>query len=221
MEPYTLKDYRATHILINLIRSNVQGWYTRENILLLANHSDGNEEKLKAIARLIDTANSWNDAIQPDKPPFLNDNGTVNNPELVEDVCKMLMWLFGQYAQMSDRLNAILDNPEPLHNRKEDFQYIVACTGWVYYLINHTVHGDNHFGEIFNDYELLDARVGHASESQKEVDFVNYLFYSFKDEETYNPQTCADLTSIIETLMNESMKESATQIDKYLTLFGK
>lgn len=221
MATFTLKDYRATHFLMRFIRSHLQGWYTRENILLKASHPDGNKEKLEKLARLIDTVDKWNNAIQPGTTPFMTENGTVNKPEQVEDVCKVMQWLFAQHLEMNERLNAILDNPEPLEKRKEDFQYITACIGWVHYSVNHGVHGDLNFAKIFNDRELLQNREGQAEESQKDLDFVNFIFQSFKAEETYNAQTCADLTSIIETLLDTSLKESATQIDKYLRVFGK
>ncbi len=198
----------------------MQGWYTRENILANAAHPDGNKERLSSLASVIEKVNGWNDAIQPEKLPFFTSDGAIIYPERVEDVCKILQMLFKQYLGMNDRLNVILDNPEPLHARKTDFQYIVACMGWVYYAINHAVDGDKRFAERFNDRELLQARQGDAEASQQEIEFVNYLFQSFNDEATYNPQTCQQLTEMIEIVMNETMKESVTTIDKYLSFFG-
>lgn len=221
MESFELKDFRAAHFVMSFIRSHVQGWYTRENILSMADHPDADQERLASLGRLMDKVNAWNDAIRPGATPILGDDGTVNRPEKVENVCKVLMWLFDQHAQMNNRLNAILDNPGPLHGRREDMQYIVACMGWVYYAINHAVQGDIHFAEQFDDHELASARAGQLDTSQKELDFVSYLCNSFKDDTLYNPETSADLTAMIETVMNVEMKDSAMRIDKYLTVFGK
>lgn len=221
MNPFTLKDYRASHFLLNFVRSQVQGWYTRENILQKAGHPDGKESSVAALARLLDQVNAWQRELKPEAPPCIRENGTVIQPGVAAEVARVLRLLFGQYAGLNERLNIILDAPEPLHSRKEDFQYIVAFMAWAYYAINHAVHGDIRFAGIFSDSELLKSREGDEELSQKELDFVNYLFNAFKDETIYNPGTCKDLAAMAEVVLNETMKGFAQQADRYLSALEK
>ena len=221
MTEYTLKDYRASHFLMSFIRSQTQGWYTRENILAKAGHPDGDSDKLTILVQMIEKLNTWNDAIRRGEAPFILDAGSIVDPDTVEEACRMLQMLFRQYVVMNERLNGILDNDAPLHERRKDFQYIVACMGWVYYAINHAVQDDNAFALSFNDHELLKTREGHLATSQKELNFVNYLFHSFNSAELYNAKTCSDIIPMTEVLMNEDLKAFATQADKYLTRLGK
>ena len=92
---------------------------------------------------------------------------------------------------------------------------------FVYYSINHIVHGDIHFAKKFYDQELWKARDGQIENSEKEIYFANYLFNSFKDDTTYNAKNCTEITSMIEVLMNEAMRETHSQIDKYLKFFER
>jgi hypothetical protein len=221
-EAFGLKDYRATHYLFHFLRSQVQGWYTRENILARSGHPDGNAHKAAELGKWIETLNRWYEVVSPQNPPFLRADGSLNDAGgKTEGICRLLNRLFGEYAAMNDRLNAILDDSSPLHERRPDFQYIVACMGWVYYAVNHAVHGDIHFARKFGDRELLSSREGDPELSQKEVDFVNYLFHAFKDDTTYNPDTARRLAKMIGVVMDEFMKEAVTRIDRYLTLLGR
>lgn len=221
MDPFTLKDYRASHFLLNFVRSQLQGWYTRENILRKAGHPDGKESRVAELARLLDQVNAWQGELKPDAPPFIRENGIVIRPGLAAEAARVLRLLFDQYARMNERLNTILDAPEQLHARKEDFQYLVAFMSWAYYAINNAVQGDLLFAGIFADGELLKYREGDEELSRKELDFVNYLVNVLNDETIYKPQTCNDLTTMAETVLNETIKRFAEQADRYLTVLEK
>jgi len=50
------KDYRVSHCLLSFLRSQVQGWYIRENILLKAGHPGGSREapaRCGGISRIV------------------------------------------------------------------------------------------------------------------------------------------------------------------------
>jgi hypothetical protein len=220
MSDFSIKDYRASHILLNFINSRLQGWYTRENILRMASHPLACGD-LVPIKKRIDSVNDMIAALQPGSTPFLANTGTVNDQHTADSLADILLQLFEQYANMNRKLNDLLNDEAPLHTRKSDVQYIVACLGWTYYCVNNAVRGDLAFAERFDDSELSAARAGHMDESAKELEFIDFMVEALRRPETYNPETCGSLDSMISRAMDTSMRDSAMQADKYLTLFGK
>lgn len=218
MDTFPLKDHRAAHILVNFLRCQAQGWYTREKILALAGQPAGQARGLEAAAGWIEKAAAWSGTIEQGREPLLSASGAFSAAAPAGELKILLNLLFAQYVDMNGRLNAILDSGTPLHERRTDFQYVVACLGWVYYAVNNAVRHDISFGKKFGDLELLAAREGHAAASQKEIEFVNYLVHVFRAETTYNPQTCGDIVPMIEEAMNASFRVWAGQADKYLGL---
>lgn len=218
MENFSLKDYRAAHILVNFMRCQAQGWYTREKILAIAGHPGGRPEELESAAAWINKAAAWNGSIEQGAEPLLSAAGSLAAAAPAAEFRTLLNLLFNRYAEMSGQLKAILGSGGPLPERRADFHYIVACLGWAYYAVNNAVSYDLAFGEKFGDRELLAAREGHAAASQKEIEFVNYLVSVFRDETIYAPRTCGDIVPMIEEVMNGSLRVWAGQADKYLNL---
>jgi len=220
-EEPSLKDYRTTHQLMNFLRGQMQGWFARENLLFKAEHVDSHPDHLDELSGWIDKIQKWNASITQGVAPVLPSEGSISDPELVREVCACLHLLFAQYVEMNERLNAILDHPVALSERRSDFHYIVACLAWVYYAIHHIVHGDHDFAKRFDDKELLRIREGDIELSQRELHFVNYLFHSFKDETLYTNRTVSDVIPILEKVMDETMLQQIKVIDYYLTLLSK
>lgn len=220
MGEYTLKDHRAAHILVNFLRSQAQGWYTREKVLSLAGHPLASPEQLQAAARWVEKADAWRAAAGPGAAPLLSAAGAFSPAAPLADFKALLGQLFGQYDAMSKRLNAVLDEPGPLHERRRDVQYVAACLGWIYYAVNNAVAGDLAFCEKWGDAELRAAREGHLEASDKEIGFVNYIVGSFADEALYEPQVCSGLAPMTGEALNSSLRPWAGQADKYLTLLG-
>lgn len=91
MEKLSLKDYRAAHILVNFMRCQAQGWYTREKILAIAGHPGGRPEELETAAAWIDKAAASQKEIE-----FVNylvsvfKDETVYGPRTCGDIVPMI-----------------------------------------------------------------------------------------------------------------------------------
>lgn len=221
MNSFELKDYRATHFLLRFLRSHLQAWYTRDTILDRVHHPAGNEKDRVIVGGLIETVTSWLNGNQPGTTPLLLADGTVLRPDLKDPIANLLFNLFRQYAAMNQRLNKVLDEATPLASRRQDFQYLVACMGWVYYEANHALRADAEFAGRFDDRELREARAGHEEASRKEVEFVDYLVNTLHLDETYNEKTGEDLKTMMESILNTEMRNQVQQVDKYLKVLGK
>ncbi len=77
MEEYTLRDYRASHLLTRLMYSSLQGWYAAENVLNKTGHPDADPEKFQKPVKLIETVQGWSESLHPGDTPYLKSDGTV------------------------------------------------------------------------------------------------------------------------------------------------
>ncbi|MBD3178968.1 MAG: hypothetical protein GF417_04845 [Candidatus Latescibacteria bacterium] len=221
MEPYTLVDYRRSHMLTRLLLSCTQGWYAMQNILRKTGDPGFSEEELTRLENLVNTAGSWNESLNPGAAPLLRYDGTVLiDGHSAELVVSLLFWLLERYRRMNNRLNRILNDPESLHQRSGDISYIIASLACAYYATNHIVQADMEFARRFDDKELAKARKGHDQQSQLELDFVEVILSSHLRGEAANSQSCSHLRGVIESVMDNQLKAAMTEIDKYLDILG-
>lgn len=219
---YTLEDYRRSHLFTRLLLSSAQGWYARENILQQTGHPGAYSEGLNKLDNMVQATVRWNDAIQPDKTPLLLNDGTVlMTDESVKQVSVILMWFYEQYGRMNNTLNAVLDDQVALHERADDVSYIIASIASVYYATNHRVRADLDFARRFDDTEIAAAREGDLEESEKELDFVDIVHKKHLRGEVCNPEVCSHLIGVIESIMDNQIRATAMEADKYLCILGK
>lgn len=220
MDNITIKDYRASHLLLGFLRAQVQGWYTRENILAKASDPEADPGQMQAAVAWIERTRVWHGALKPGCEPPLTAAGRAGPGLPAGEVKTLLNKLFSQFAAMNDKLNAKLDDQRPLHERRHDVIYLLSCLGWAYYAVNHMVHGDIAFAKEFGDDELLRYRDGDAEASEKELGFVNTMFSYHKADAFYHPETSGKIAGMAARVLNENLRGWAQETDKYLTLLG-